>query len=691
MIKAWLVRGAAGVIAFSGTLHAQEDAVVVTGSPVGSGLFELVPPAHVVEGRSLMFRRKSSLGETLDGTPGVSSSAFGPNVSRPVIRGLDGDRIRILQNSTGTLDASSLSFDHALPYDPLVAERIEVVRGPAAVLYGGSAVGGVVNVIDNRIPQNPITGFTGRVEPRFGGADREQSFGGVLEAGNGKFAIHADFFDRRTQDLRIPGFARSARRRAIDGPGVDQPEGRLPNSNAATDGGTLGGSLTWDAGYAGVSFGSFRSNYGSVAEPAVRINMKSERTDFAGEVRQLAPWVNALKFKIGRTDYQHREIEDGAINTTFLNKGQDGRVELNHAPLGLLTGAVGLTFNNFDFSALGAEAFVPKTRTDSKGVFIYEEVPLGSFKLSLGARNERTQVDSEGGGPVDAGTGLPRFDPAQKRTFNANSTAVGALYALSKEFALASNASLTQRAPTHYELFASGPHAATGAFEIGNAAFEKEKSRSVDLGLRWRRADHSASVSVFRTRFANFIAPFGTGNTRGADGELNPVDADGDNVADVSGEEILPELSYQPVPAVFQGFEAQGRFRVYERAGALDLLLRGDYVKAWNRSTNQPLPRIAPLRLVVGLEYTLNRLTAGVDVQHARGQRRVAENELPTDGFTLVNASLAYTVKQAPVALQVFARANNIFDAEARNHVSFTKDIAPLPGRGLLVGVRGSF
>jgi iron complex outermembrane receptor protein len=638
-----------------------------------------------------MLRRKSSLGETLDGSPGVSSTYFGPNVSRPVIRGLDGDRIRILQNSTGMLDASSLSFDHAVPYDPLVAERIEVVRGPAAVLYGGSAVGGVVNVIDNRIPQAPITGFTGRVEPRYGGPDRERSLGAVLEGGNGTFALHGDFFDRRTRDLRIPGFARSARQRATDGAGVAQPEGTLPNSNADADGGTLGGSLTWGSGYAGLSHGSFTSNYGSVAEPAVRVDMKSDRTDLAGEVRDLGPWVKSLKFKLGRTDYQHREIEDGAVNTTFLNEGNDGRLELAHAALGPVQGAVGMTFTKFDFSALGAEAFVPKTRTDAKGLFIYEELPLGNWKLSVGARNERTRIDSEGGGPVDASTGAPRFDPPQSRSFTANSTALGLLYNFTKELALAGNASFTQRAPTHYELFANGPHVATGAFEVGNPAFEKEKSRSLDLGVRWRRAAHSASVSVFRTRFANFISPFATGNMRGADGELNPADADEDNVADGSGEEILPEFTYQAVPAAFRGFEAQGRFRVYERNGALDLLLRGDYVKAWNRSTGQPLPRIAPLRLGLGLEYTLNRFSAGVDLQHARAQNRVAANELATDSYTLVNATLTYNVKQEPVAVQLFARANNIFDKEARNHVSFLKDQAPLPGRGLLLGVRASF
>jgi iron complex outermembrane receptor protein len=206
---------ALALAACAGTAVAQaEDAVVVTSTPLGSSLFELVQPADALSGRRLLWQGRSSLGETLQGVSGVSSSYFGPYVGRPAIRGLDGDRIRILQNGIGTLDASSLSFDHAVPYDPLVAERIEIVRGPASVLFGGNAVGGVVNLIDNRIPSAPLDGFTGRFEPRYGGASRERSLGAVLEAGNGRFAVHADGFDRTSKDLSIPGLARSARQRA---------------------------------------------------------------------------------------------------------------------------------------------------------------------------------------------------------------------------------------------------------------------------------------------------------------------------------------------------------------------------------------------------------------------------------------------------------------------------------------------
>ncbi len=690
MDKHHCVRVLAGAIAaISGTAGAQQGApekelpaVIVTGTPFRSELFDLVAPAHALDGQQLRWQRKSTIGATLDALPGVSSSYFGPAASRPVIRGLDGDRIRILQNGTGTLDASSLSFDHAVPYDPLAAERIEVVRGPAAVLYGGNAVGGVVNLIDNRIPSAPVDGVTGRAEARAGGADSERSLGAVVEAGNGRFAIHADAFDRSAKELKIPGFARSDRQRALDDPALAQPNGKLPNSDAKADGGSVGASATWEKGYLGLSYSGFNTNYGSVAESEVRIDMQSQRWDLAGEARELGTAITGVKFKLGQTDYEHRELESGAVNTTFNNKGHDGRLEFTHGKLGPLNGAFGLQLTNFNFAALGAEAFVPSTSTDAKGLFAYEELPAGDWKFSFGARGERTQVSSEGGG---------NFGAAQSRDFSTASGAFGLLYSFTKDFALAANLSSTQRAPTFYELYANGPHVATGAFEVGNPAFDKEKSRSFDVGLRWRDGPHRASVSAYETRFDNYLAAFNSGNTRGVDGELNPVDGDGDGIADGSGEEILPEFRYRAVPARFRGFEASLLRRLTERAGTLDLELKADAVRATDTASGTPLPRISPARFGIGLEYALQPWIARLDVLHAAAQERVAANELPTDAYTMVNVVLNYNVQLEKAALNVFLKLSNLLDEDARNHTSFLKDIAPLGARAALLGVRGSF
>ena len=663
--------------------------VIVTGNPLGSDLFELAAPASVLQGEELFRRRRATLGETLDGLPGVAATGFGPNSSRPVIRGLDGDRIRILQNGTGVLDASSLSFDHAVAIDPLVIERAEVVRGPAALFYGGSAVGGVVNVIDNRIPQAAVRGVSGRVEARSGGAEREQAVAGVFEIGNGSLALHADLYSRDTDDLKIKGFARSARQRAAD-PQPVEAAGTLPNSAARSDGGAFGLSHTWADGYIGISRSEFNSRYGTVAEPTVTIDMQSSRWDLAGEVRALNGPLTALKFKAGKTDYDHVELDAGVPATRFRNKGYDMHLEATHRKLGPLQGAIGLQVTDFDFSALGAEAFVPTTNTSSRAGFFYEEFTAGKVKVSFGGRHERSEVSSAGGGVVPFGGVAPRFDPAQTRDFSANSGALGAVWSLTPGLALAVNGAYTERAPTYYELYANGPHAATGVYEIGNAAFGKEKSKSLDLALRMKSGKHSGSIGVFQNRFDNFITLFNTGNTRGADGELNPPDA-GDGTSLNTGEEILPEFAWRAVPARFRGIESEGRFRLMEGGGTLDLLLQASYVRAHDASTGQPLPRIAPWRYGAGLDYRRDRMGARLDAVIVESQGRVAAGELPTDGYTLLNASVSYRLPAPGVRLEAFLRGINLLDEEARNHVSFLKDVAPMGRRSAQIGVRGQF
>jgi iron complex outermembrane receptor protein len=678
--------------ASSGALT-QLSPVIVTGNPLGSELFSLVSPIAVLDGANLFLLRRSTLGEMLNEMPGVSSTWFGPNASRPVIRGLEGDRIRILSNGVGVLDASSLSNDHAVPIDPLIVERVEVVRGPAALFYGGNAVGGVVNVIDNRIPQEPVTGVRGRAEGRLGGAESEKAFGAMLEAGNGRIALHADVYTRDTDDLKIKGPNISPRLQAID-PARTVVHGTLPNSASRSNGGSVGGSATWDKGYVGLSFSSFDSKYGTVAEPEVTIDMESKRWDLAAEMRDIGSFISGVKFKLGKTDYKHTELDAGVPATDFKSRGHEGRLELVHGNLGPLKGAFGVQFNNFDFSAFGAEAFVPTTKTDSKALFIYEELPIGKFKLTVGGRHERTEVSSQGGGPVPFGGAGPRFDPAQSRAFSGNSGAIGGVYNFTPGLALALNGTMTARAPTYYELFANGPHAATGSYEVGDSTFAREKSRSIDVALRMRSGAHSGSIGVFHSRFRNYIGVFNSGNTRGADGELNPPETIEPGVSDNTGEEVLPELAYRAVPARFRGMEAEGKFRVLAQgASTLDLLLKFDTVRADDRSTGLPLPRIAPRRFGIGLDYRRGPLGARVDATWVSAQNRVSAHELPTDGYTLLNAALTYRMKMpAPQgSVEFFLRGVNLLNEDARNHGSFLKDMAPLGKRSRQLGVRAHF
>ncbi|MBF8637906.1 TonB-dependent receptor [Pseudomonas fulva] len=647
---------------------------VITANPLGSA--QLASPSTVLEGTDLLQQQHSSLGETLNRQPGVASTWFGPGASRPIIRGLDGDRIRLLRNGVGALDASSLSYDHAVPLDPVTVERIEIVRGPAALLYGGNAIGGVVNTFDNRIPDTPIDGIQGAGELRYGGADTTRSSAGKLEAGNGAFALHVDANARQYNDLRIPGFARSAQVRDADTPGSKH---RLENSDGRQDGGALGGAYHWDHGYAGLSYSRYDSNYGSVAEPGVRLDMEQDHYAFASQFRDLDGPFSSVKLDAGYTDYQHREIEEGEVHTTFKNKGYEARVEARHQPLGPVEGVLGAQVSRNEFSALGEEAFVPHTDTDTFALFLLEQWhATDRLDLSLGARMEHTRVDPDGKGNAQ----FAEADSAS--SFNAFSLSSGAVYQLDSIWSLAANLGYTERAPTFYELYANGAHVATGAYEVGDASLSKEKAFSGDLALRFDNGTHKGSVGVFYSHFRNYIGLIGTGNLREShDHEHEGEDHDHDGI---------PEYQYQGVRARFYGIEAQDRWQLAQnRYGSFALELSGDYTRAKNLDSGEPLPRIAPLRLNSGLVWELDRWQARVDVEHAAAQHRKPANETRTDGYTTLGASVGYRFDVGHSQWLAFVRGENLTDQTVRYASSILRDIAPAPGRSVEVGLRTTF
>ena len=637
--------------------------ISVTGNPLGVASDALVVPVSILSGRELSLKRESTLGDTLNGIPGVAATHFGPNASRPVIRGLDAERVRIMQNGVGVLDASSLSFDHAVTIDPLVIEQIDVVRGPAALLYGGSAVGGVVNAIDHRIPTESVTGVIGRTEARVGGPDSQNNLASVVDVGNGKIAIHADAYTRKTSDLNIPGFAVSSRKNQADPSILRENHGKLVNSSASADGGALGASLTFDNGYIGASYSDFNSNYGTVAEAAVRADMKSQRWDLASEFKGLGNIINRVKARMAYTDYQHQEIEGGTVGTTFKNNGVEGSVELGHAKFSSIEGVVGVQFQNTRFEALGTEAFVPPVQTQNHAIYVYEEMPLNiwnleKLKLSFGGRAEHTTLDANP---------WAKSPTAQAASFNAYSYALGGLYTLNSNWSLASNLSHNERAPSYFELYANGAHLATGQYEVGNANFSKERSNGLDAQIRWKDAKNSFNFGAYYTRFSRFLGLLDTGN----------IDVD----------TSLPIAQFSTFAASFKGLEAEGKFNLVDN---LDLKLRGDYVRASNLDNSQALPRITPLRLGAGLHYQKNALGARIDMLHAFKQNRTAENELATDGYTDVSALVTYKL---PVKLnmELFAKANNLLNQEIREHSSFLKDLSPAGERSVLIGMRADF
>ncbi|MFD0667127.1 TonB-dependent receptor [Ramlibacter sp. MAHUQ-53] len=637
--------------------------VTVTANPLRSA--ERVSPVDRLEGPSLTLRSQGSLGETLDRLPGVSSTYFGPASSRPVIRGLDGDRIRLLQNGGASLDVSGLSFDHAVPMDPLAVDRIEVLRGPATLVHGGSALGGVVNLIDNRIPQERLRGVTGRVDAGLASGSRERRGAAMVEGGNDRYALHVDAFSRHAGEVRVPaaldceqaGAARTAR--------------RICNSQARADGGAIGGTAFFERGQLGASVASYRSGYGSPAEDEVTVGMRSDRYAFDGQWRPAAGLVEQVRVQGSRTEYRHTEFDAGAPGTVFRNDGSDLRVEARHRPLGPLSGVVGLHAEASRFAAEGDEAFAPPSRTRQRAVFLYEELATGWGRLSLGARRESVRVASPGA------EGIDRFVPGE-RAFAPRAFAAGALWRLTPAWQLTANLARSERAPRDYELFANGPHVATGAWELGNATLGTERSTNLDIGAQWRDGPQHARVALFANRFDRFIALLPTGSQRTDDGG-----------------EPMPEYAYQGVPARFTGLEAAGTARLAQRPGTWDLEWRGDLVRASRRDTGEPLPRIAPARVGATLAWSLKPWGARLGFDHAARQDRVPAGDRSTPAYTLWHAALTRSSRAAGAELLWYARLDNAADRLAYSASSILTQTAPgrvpLPGRSLRVGVRADF
>jgi iron complex outermembrane receptor protein len=692
--KAPLAAAAALLFAYAQEANAQAPAVtppllpptVVTATPLGSDLYQSVDPVNVLEGQGLQLRRQPTLGDTVGREVGVSQTWFGPNASRPIIRGLGAFDIRLLNNGLGVLDASAASPDHAVAVSPFAAERVEVVRGPATVMYGGNAIGGVVNTIDGRIAQEPLPNpIEGAADYRYGGANDLSAGGMRLRAGNQAFVFNVDGYGTRNEDLRIPGDAWTGavqRQRGEQG-----PSGRLPNSQGNSQAYGIGGSVMLDGrGYAGVSYSRFDTDYGTVAEPDVTIKLRQEAWNLAGELRDTVPGLRALRVKYGYTDYTHTEFAGAEAGTTFDSSGYNLRVEALHQPLGAFTGAVGLEVVNFRFSAFGEEAFLPNTRTNSVAGFVYEELPYGPWKFSFGGRVASVEVDAA----EFESAGLP----ADSRRFTPWSAAAGAFYAFSREWGVGANASYTQRAPTFQELYADGPHVATNQFEVGDRNLGKVKSTAVDLTLKRQGPGLTGSVGVFYNAFSNYVALFPTGIFRNP--EDRSVVPDASPIVDpVTGEEIVPleQFDYRGVKARFYGIEAETRFPVWSHGGNLvTMTLQADYVNATDRSNGQPLPFIPPFRAGATVGYQRERFTAAIGGLFAAAQDRVPQLQTTTAGYADVFANAACAFKLGGTAtLEAFVQATNLLDQTIRYSTSSLKDIAPAGRRAVIAGVRGSF
>ena len=638
--------------------------VVVTGNPLGAT--ELIAPASVLTGAELVLETQSTLGQTLGAMPGVSSTYFGPNSSRPVIRGLDGDRLKLLANGTSLSDVSNLSFDHAVSADPLTVERIEVLRGPSALQYGGNALGGVVNMIDNRIAREPQFdaqgGVAGKAHVSAATGNREQSGAVLLEAGNDRYTLHADVMSRNTQDVAAPVALNCNGGQAY----------RICNSASQAWGGALGGTLHFDQGYLGASVATQANLYGSVADPAVQLDMRSNRYALEGEVGGLQGWFESVKAQFTQTDYRHAEITSGVVGTLFASEGTDVRVQARHVPLaspwGQVQGVVGAQLEAQRFSAKGSEAFAPSSQTQQSAVFAHEELKRDWGRLSAGARVEQVRVTSSGGSDGNANGFV-----VGERQFTPVSYALGALWKVTPQWGLTSNLSWSARAPRDYELFAKGVHVATQAYERGNDQLSLERSSNLDLGAQWRSGPHHATLNVFVNQFSNYISLTPSGQT------VNSV----------------PEYLYTQVQARFVGAEARGQWRLIDASRTLDLNLRWDTVRAEDSNSGQPLPRIAPMRLGASLIGTSGPWQSRVGVDQWAAQDRVPVNDRGVAGYTLWHAMASYQTRVAQSPAYWYARVDNLGNALAYPPSSILTQTlpgaVPLPGRSLKLGLQVQF
>lgn len=666
-------------------LAVHREEILVTASPDARSQSEVAQPTSVLAGEELMLQMQPTLGETLNQEPGVTSTFFGVGASRPVIRGLGGDRIRVLERGIGSGDASTTSPDHAVSVDPLAAEQIEVLRGPATLLYGSSAVGGVVNVIDNRVPDSlPGAPVGGTVELRGGTVADERGGAASLDGALGsRFAWHVDLLKRQTGDYEIPGFTESAALRAEEAEEEEEEEGEeheeirgiAGNSATDTESGTVGLSWIGDHAFFGLATGRYDSLYGipgghaheghegeeEEEEAPVRVDMEQRRWDVRGGVTQPFGRFRGVNLRFGLTDYEHRELEGDEVGTRFLNDSWEGRLELLQKRYGALTGSFGLQAQSRDFEAIGEEAFVPPTRTGSWALFTFQEIERGPWRFQFGGRFERQDVTADLVDPEG---------PDDDRSFDGLSGSAGLVWQSGEDYSLGLSLARSTKLPNAEELFSNGPHLATNAFEIGDPGLDAETSLSADLTLRKTSGPFTGEINLFLNRFDDFIFESATGEE----------------------EDGLQVFRYTQRDAEFRGIEVTGLYElVHAEPYHVDLELGADYVRAELRGTGEPLPRIPPLRYRLGLHYRGEKLQAQVEGQRVEEQDRVAALERPTEGYTLLNASVGYRFFAGNMVYDVLLRGTNLTDEEARNHVSFLKDLVPLPGRDLNLALRLTF
>jgi iron complex outermembrane receptor protein len=664
------------------------QALEVESSPLKVKTNEVTKAWSVLANDELQRAKGTTIAETLSDLPGVGQTQFGPTANRPIIRGMDKFRVRVLQNGTDSFDVSAQSEDHALPIDPLMVERIEVLRGSSALLHGGGAIGGVVNVIDRRIPSN-LESSGGTVLSSYNTANDGWNYGAMALGSSDKFSFQINGFKRDYNDYETPSFTTEDHHSGA----ISGPFQKVANSHGDSSSIGFGGSYMLDSGYAGLSFSRYENDYGVPGEHAesdTLIEMESDRFEFRSEIEiKNSDWLTGVELNFGYGDYKHSESgweDEGAglewhTHATYLREGFEGRVNLSHE-IGDFNGVIGFNGLIDEFKIVGEESIFGGTTNTNPSISSEDRTKLGVYILEEYKLDENTKLDG--------GIRLDHIDSdytgASDRDDSAISASLGFNTVLNELWSYGGNLNYSERIPDSAELFSDGAHHATESFEIGNSALGKETARGVEVLVRRTSGKVTGQLTGFYTRFNDYIFLEETGVERDSDGNSPPA----------AGEEELPEKKYEAAKAKFYGLEIEVDWLALENEGwSLLLSAYGDTLRGTNVSEGTNLPRIAPARIGLGFAVQQDRLDYGMRLTRSMKQDKVAvhggHSEEPTAAYTLVNAFASYDVDFGDSVGEFFIKGNNLTDELAYNHSSVLKQHAPLPGRSVELGLKFDF
>lgn len=637
--------------------------VQITAPTSGSAESSGIKADIILQGDRLRRKRETNLGDTLSHELGVTSSSFGPGAGRPIIRGQDGPRVQVLENGVGTGDLSIISPDHAVATETLNASRIEILRGPSTLLYGSGVSGGVVNVVNDRIPDRLFKTPQANFEGRFNSALEERN--GALNASGslGRMSWNIEGAKRKTNDVHIPGRAN---------PNDPNSEiGFVRNSAIDSSNLSVGSSYMGDRGFVGMSVSRLENFYGIPGPEGAKIDMSQTRYGLAGDLDNPLKGFQQLKMRFNYNDYQHKELEQsGDTGSRFKNNELDSRAELIHSPIAQWQGVMGIQLQNRNFSAKGEEAFVPSSLSQSAGLFLLEKREWQQWRFEAGGRFEHTAHN-------------PQATQLQTRDFNLYSVSAGSAWKFMDGYQIDLTATRGQRAPNTVALYANGKHVATNTFEQGDQALRKETSNNFDIALQKTTGTITGKVNLFYNYVNDYI--FQQSRDSNGDGFADKVNDQG--LLDKHGTFLVQDFSQ--TRAKFYGLEAEAIIALLP--DTLNLRLFTDIVYG-RLKDNGNIPRLTPQRFGFDLDYRKNAWQANFNLTRVTRQDRVAVLETETSGYTLMNAEMGYHMKLAKsVHYTLFLQGRNLLDSDMRVHTSFLKDTAPLPGRAIVAGIRGSF